>query len=73
VDEAIAVFREDLKYHPRNPWALVGLIQALKTVQCCNSGKEIDVLQQQLVDQRKLPWADYEVLVACACCHHATI
>jgi tetratricopeptide (TPR) repeat protein len=30
VDEATAVFRDDLKIHPNNPWALVGLIRCLK-------------------------------------------
>jgi tetratricopeptide (TPR) repeat protein len=29
-EEAEAVFRKDLKFHPRNPWALVGLIRCLK-------------------------------------------
>lgn len=30
LDEAALVFRKDLDLHPRNPWALVGLIQCLK-------------------------------------------
>lgn len=28
--EAESVFRKDLKFHPRNPWALIGLIRCLK-------------------------------------------
>jgi hypothetical protein len=76
VDEAVAVFRKDLKLHPRNPWALVGLIQALQATQteegssdcCTSSNTEIAELQQQLADQRSSPLADYKVEVACACC-----
>lgn len=29
-EEAEQVFREDLKFHPRNPWGLVGLIRCLE-------------------------------------------
>jgi hypothetical protein len=79
VDEAIVVFRQDLQLHPRNPWALVGLIQALRTAQrrllCCvgddnstGSSPEMEELQQQLLEQRSSTWADYEVVVACVCC-----
>jgi tetratricopeptide (TPR) repeat protein len=35
IDEAIAVFRTDLKIHPNNPWALVGLLECLtKSTRC---------------------------------------
>eukprot|EP00566_Odontella_aurita_P006096 CAMPEP_0113549640 /NCGR_PEP_ID=MMETSP0015_2-20120614/13546_1 /TAXON_ID=2838 /ORGANISM="Odontella" /LENGTH=582 /DNA_ID=CAMNT_0000450373 /DNA_START=494 /DNA_END=2242 /DNA_ORIENTATION=- /assembly_acc=CAM_ASM_000160 len=30
IEEAEQVFREDLKFHPRNPWGLVGLIHCLE-------------------------------------------
>jgi hypothetical protein len=80
VDEAVAVFRQDLKLHPRNPWALVGLIQALQAAApeeedsgcCATSNTEIAELQQQLADQRSSPSADYKVEVACACCSSRT-
>lgn len=71
VDEAIAVFRQDLQQHPQNPWALVGLIRALETTNCCDG--EIKALRQQLSTQRESEWADFDVLVPCACCSHAAV
>jgi tetratricopeptide (TPR) repeat protein len=79
VGEATEVFREDLKYHPRNPWALVGLIRCLKRSgdeSCCSSsGKdtvdEIAELEEQLRVQRQSEWADHDVVVSCACCRGA--
>ena len=72
IDEAEAVFRNDLTYHPRNPWALVGLINCLKRKtenSCCGSGTdEIDDLESRLRKQRASVLADYDVKVACACC-----
>ena len=74
LDEAEAVFRKDLKFHPRNPWALVGLINTLKKKggSCCNASKEIEELQEQLQTQRQSSMADVEVKVACACCQGET-
>lgn len=59
IDEAIEVFRVDLKYHPNNPWALTGLMKCLKkkhdiltktntdtTMGCCSS-KSIDKNEEQ--------------------------
>jgi tetratricopeptide (TPR) repeat protein len=80
--EAEEVFREDLKFHPKNPWALVGLIQCLKKKSdgdsCCNgkkekgnAGSEIMALEAILKIQRKCEWADYNVTVACECCKHS--
>lgn len=46
VEEAIGVFRRDLKFHPKNPWALTGLLQCLKrsivstSPPCCAGGGE---------------------------------
>jgi hypothetical protein len=73
VEEAEQVFREDLKFHPRNPWALVGLISALKTSQgaCCGKLNEIDRLEEQLREQRAIEMADFQVRVACACCNES--
>ena len=75
LDESEAVFRKDLIYHPKNPWALVGLINCLKKKigdgSCCvNSDptSEITRLERELKEQRKAEWADYDVKVACACC-----
>jgi tetratricopeptide (TPR) repeat protein len=76
VEEAIAVFRKDLRYHPRNPFALVGLIRCLKVngAKCCEPKSqgtvEIQKLEEQLRLQRQSKWADYEVVVACECCQH---
>ena len=77
--EAEEVFREDLKFHPKNPWALVGLIQCLKKKGdgslCCNgdkekgdAGSEVKALEAILETQRKSKWADFNVTVACECC-----
>jgi tetratricopeptide (TPR) repeat protein len=76
VGEATKVFRKDLKYHPRNPWALVGLIRCLKRSggSCCSSSSgtdtatEIAELEEQLRVQRQSEWADFDVTVSCACC-----
>jgi tetratricopeptide (TPR) repeat protein len=47
--EAEEVFRENLKFHPKNPWALVGLIQCLKKKSdgdsCCNGKKSRVMLE----------------------------
>ena len=71
VDEAEQVFRTDLDFHPRNPWALVGLIRCLKQkTGCCSGGptEEIASLEEQLEVQRKGEWTDFDVVVACECC-----
>ncbi len=68
VDESESVFRDDLKLHPNNPWALVGLIKCLelKGIKCCS--KEIVDLRETLRIQREGKWADFDVGVACECC-----
>jgi tetratricopeptide (TPR) repeat protein len=80
LEEAEAVFRKDLHFHPRNPWALVGLIQCLQkrasiaSSSCCdghdNDDLEIPKLQEELRQQRLMQWADFDVVVACECCAH---
>jgi len=78
VEEAEAVFRKDLRFHPRNPWALVGLIRCLERRQCagCCSNvsdgppSEISDLKDQLRVQRQMEWADFDVVVPCECCIH---
>lgn len=68
VEESETVFREDLKFHPNNPWALIGLIKCLevKGAKCCS--KEISELREKLRKQREGKWADFDVRVACECC-----
>jgi tetratricopeptide (TPR) repeat protein len=76
--EAEHVFRKDLKYHPANPWALVGLIECLmqkSNTDCCSKTNsdvqdEITTLKNALLQQRESPLADYDVTVACECCKH---
>lgn len=70
LEEAEEVFRKDLVLHPRNPWALVGLINVLKKKLggCCNGSSELTELENQLHAQRQISLADYDVKVACACC-----
>ena len=75
-EEAEAVFRRDLELHPRNPWALVGLISVLKNKAggCCQDtsadiSREIEVLETLLKEQRSSEWAvGTEITVPCACC-----
>jgi hypothetical protein len=71
--EATCVFRKDLQYHPKNPWAMVGLISCLKDVDgCCKSSDEIENeiadLQEQLALSRRSELADFEIVVPCECC-----
>ena len=74
--EAEAVFRKDLVFHPRNPWALVGLIRCLQQRSdpaCCTNEDELTEickLKEQLRIQRQMEWADYDVVVPCECCIH---
>lgn len=70
LDEAEEVFRKDLTFHPRNPWALVGLITTLekKANGCCSASEELESMKEQLRLQRAVPLADYDISVACACC-----
>ena len=77
--EAEEVFRKDLLYHPKNPWALVGLMNCLRQQgeSCCasagaTSGKdraaEIEEIAEQLKITREGAYVDFEVAVACECC-----
>lgn len=77
--EAEDVFRKDLLLHPRNPWALVGLIGCLERKQSesccccgdpCNDSSEILTLKDQLCLQRQMKWADFNIVVPCECCVH---
>lgn len=77
--EAEVVFREDLIFHPRNPWGLRGLIQCLEMkalggligqVELANLNLEVSILHKQLIQQRASKWADFNVTVACECCCH---
>ena len=75
--EAAEVFRTDLRFHPKNPFALVGLIQCLERQvrsgllqkdDQASSAREVQDLLETLESQRKSEWADFNVQVACACC-----
>lgn len=77
VSEAEEVFRRDLKFHPRNPWGLRGLIQCFESqgntdfmeqVETISLTTEISILREQLIKQRETEWADFDVTVACECC-----
>ena len=79
LSEAEAVFRKDLNFHPRNPWALVGLIRCLEQrsgSNCCSNdningdSSEINMLKEQYRVQRQMEWADFNVVVPCECCIH---
>jgi tetratricopeptide (TPR) repeat protein len=68
LDESEMLYREDLKLHPNNPWALVGLIKCLtsKSAHCCK--EEVEELKETLRIQREGKWADFDVVVSCECC-----
>jgi tetratricopeptide (TPR) repeat protein len=75
--EATEVFRTDLKFHPRNPFACIGLIQGLKGQlrsgllskdACSGISSEVIDLRETLRIQRTSKWADFNIQVACACC-----
>ena len=85
VHEAEDVFRKDLELHPKNPWALVGLIQCINRKEatkrsaqdCCHASsltasvnEEIVSLTDQLRTQRQSNWADFNVTVPCECCQN---
>lgn len=83
-DEAVEVFRKDLKYHPSNPFGLVGLIGCLRgklqSSQSSDSSailsdnekqniqEEVEELESVLIEQRKSSWADFPITVPCHCC-----
>jgi tetratricopeptide (TPR) repeat protein len=76
LEEATAVFRKDLHFHPKNPWALVGLIECLKCQQpcCCEAtdrNAEIAMLQSQLAICRSGELADFDIEVPCECCQRS--
>jgi tetratricopeptide (TPR) repeat protein len=75
--EAADVFRTDLRFHPRNPFALVGLIQCLQRQVSHGLLEENDremcsTERQELIHileaQRRSEWADFDVHASCACC-----
>mmetsp|Transcript_17553 Transcript_17553/g.33287 ORF Transcript_17553/g.33287 Transcript_17553/m.33287 type:complete len:658 (+) Transcript_17553:72-2045(+) len=84
VDDAEKVFREDLKQHPKNPWALSGLIRCLEKQMDSISTKGLNIMDKSQGDkmteiynlkmmyqhQRQSQWADFEITHACECCCH---
>lgn len=70
-DEAESIFREDLKLHPKNPWAMVGLLRCLEQGgKCCSHNKEILDLNHEINSLKSGALADYEITVPCECCQH---
>ena len=82
-DEGESVFRVDLKFHPQNPWAIVGLIACLRGSlngdSCCKKSRahgeeaenviqEIAGLDEMLTKQRKSKWVDFNIVAPCVCC-----
>ena len=69
-EEAEAVFREDLKYHPRNPWGLVGLISCLngrlsmRKGVCCSKMKGGNPVVGQAREDMLLEVQNLSVLLA---------
>lgn len=82
-EEGESVFRVDLKFHPKNPWAIVGLIACLQgrlnaKHSCCKntaSGKVVDKTKQEISNltemlkiHRASKWVDFDIVAPCACC-----
>jgi len=88
-DEGENVFRVDLKFHPKNPWAIVGLIECLRSRlnadhSCCKKsraqGEETETLKQELAEldkmlkiQRVSKWVDFDIIAPCACCRNSSV
>eukprot|EP00985_Skeletonema_marinoi_P009080 scaffold4170_cov170-Skeletonema_marinoi.AAC.2 len=88
-DEGENVFRVDLKFHPKNPWAIVGLIECLRSRlnadhSCCKKsraqGEEAETLKQELAEldkmlkiQRVSKWVDFDIIAPCACCRNSSV
>lgn len=60
--EAEDVYREDLKRHPKNPWALHGLAEALR-----NQGKEAEAAGFREAFKRATERADVKIDRSCYC------
>lgn len=82
-DEGESVFRIDLKFHPKNPWAIVGLISCLQNRLnvdgCCkktkSQGEDAEKLKQEIAElgemlkiQRTSKWVDFDIVAPCVCC-----
>lgn len=83
-DEGESVFRIDLKFHPKNPWAIVGLISCLRSRlnadhSCCKKsraqGEEAEKLKEEIAEldkmlkiQRTSKWVDFDIVAPCVCC-----
>ena len=52
------MFREDLKFHPKNPWGLVGLIACLNGRLNAGQGKGNSCCSKKKVDQAIIPAQD---------------
>jgi len=71
LDEAESVFRDDLKLHPKNPWALRGLTDVLREKRFKGIGEveieEIDEWGAIFTAQRSSINADASIDASCAC------
>ena len=71
--EAESTFRADLQFHPRNPWALVGILECLKLhLEDADASHETALYEYQdfsaqLNLQRQCELADYHIVRSCAC------
>ena len=76
LEEARAVFLADLKFHPKNPWALRGLADCLKSQarhrqqNSAASLQEIDSVSAMFHSQRTSALADVDIKASCCCAHH---
>ena len=81
VSESEEMFRADLKLHPKNPWAMSGLIGCLEkgSKRACdcpremkdeddsNKIDEICELKNLFDKQRQSDWADFKITHSCQC------
>jgi tetratricopeptide (TPR) repeat protein len=71
--EAESTFRADLHFHPRNPWAIVGLIECLRRrLDTSDTSHEATLLEyhhflNELDQQRRGEFTDYHITRSCSC------
>ena len=64
-DESVDVFRKDLSIMPLNPWALRGMVDALRRRGTPHDQEEADLLARELAVRQR--GTDYKIAAACAC------
>lgn len=67
VDDATAVFREDLTWHPNNVWALTGLHNCLRKAKGAKNADSDELERVRAAVDAAAEHADFTVTAACGC------